>query len=50
MPRSRALPGTNRFRLFDRLSQRFGRDLLLRREIVECLDRAPLLLEEDTPI
>src|SRR5262245_38565521 len=40
----------NRFRLLERLSRRFGRDLLLRRPIVDCLDGAPLVLDRDTPI
>src|SRR5262245_32920419 len=41
----------NRFRLVERLSQRFGRDLFLRRAIADCLDGPPpLLLDRATPI
>ncbi|HVZ22719.1 MAG TPA: ATP-binding protein, partial [Vicinamibacterales bacterium] len=40
----------NRFRLIERLSQRFGRELLLRRPILECVEGAPLMLEAATPI
>src|SRR5687768_3810765 len=33
----------NRFRFLERLSQRFGRDLLLRRPVGDCLESDPLL-------
>src|SRR5262245_29516895 len=40
----------NRFRLVERLSHRFGRDLLLRRAVVETLEVPPLILDRATPI
>jgi signal transduction histidine kinase/ActR/RegA family two-component response regulator len=40
----------NRFRLLERLSQRFGRELLLRRPIIECVDTTVMLVDERTPI
>jgi signal transduction histidine kinase/CheY-like chemotaxis protein len=40
----------NRFRLIERLSTRFGRDLLLRRPIVDCLEGPPLVLDRAMPI
>lgn len=40
----------NRFRLLEKLSQRFGRDLYARKPIVECADGAPLVLDADTPL
>jgi hypothetical protein len=40
----------NRFRLLEKLSRRFGRDLYSRKRAVECADGAPLVLHEETPI
>jgi two-component system, sensor histidine kinase len=40
----------NRFRFLERLSQRFGRDLLLRRPVGDCLESDPLLIDRDTPV
>lgn len=40
----------NRFRLLEKLSQRFGRDLYSRKQVVECADGAPLVLDEETPL
>lgn len=40
----------NRFRLLERFSRPFGRDLLLRRPIISCLDGPPVIVDLQTPI
>lgn len=40
----------NRFRLLEKLSRRFGRDLHARKRVVDCADGAPLVLDEATPL
>lgn len=40
----------NRFRLLDRLSRRFGRDLFIRRPVIDCLDMPALLVDEHSRI
>lgn len=40
----------NRFRLLEKLSQRFGRDLYARKAIVECAGGQPLVLDAGTPL
>jgi len=40
----------NRFRFLETLSQPFGRDLLKNRPVAMAMDRAPLVLDEHTPL
>ena len=40
----------NRFRLLEKLSKRFGRDLYARKPIVECADGSPLVLDVAAPL
>jgi len=40
----------NRFRLLERFSRPFGRELLLRRPIVSCIDGPPVIVDSRTPI